>query len=454
MEKWEFPGDHILCLYKFEVQPNSSVPNAAKKIASYASMGLKVKAETTEKFSAKIISRHELSPHKGIVIIAYPPEMFDIETGGISSILSVISGWNISVSDIVRIRICDIFLPQKIVSNFPGPQISHEKINHRLGVKRKTCYLHVPVYPRLGATTEEYEKTLSAILKDGPLIGPDIIADSELLFNPNYCPVRSRISLMQRKNKELIEKASSMKDKLETLGCKTLFLVNVTGTPTKALEQATLVKDAGLDGIIVNALTTGLSLLEELRVKFPDLIIYAHANMHAVLTRGKSTGMNFEVLVRLFKLAGADIIYTGAPFGSLDLIGSISNHVANIQKYNSIVRSRIFNIEPSIPCIGGGINLGNLEVNLKLAGTPLEIVVGEGLYNYPKPLNYTIKLLKKAIHSITILNKTMWSDPEILKNRQECKDFFMTHYVDPTTPENEDLRDTLQKFSILRLRGD
>jgi len=451
MEKWEFPSDHLLCLYKIEVRPDSSVPDAAKKIAAYASTGLKAEAETLEKFSAKIISCHELSPNSGIVIVAYPPETFDIETGGISNILSVIAGWNISVSDVVHVRICDVFLPEGIVSRFPGPQVSREQINHRLGVKRKVCYLHIPVYPRLGATSEEYEKTLSSLLKNGNLVGPDIIADSELLFSPSYCPVRSRISLMQTKNKELIEKASSMKDKLETLGCKTLFFVNVTGTPTKALEHATLVKDAGLDGIIVNALTTGFSLLEDIRMKFPDLIIYAHANMHAILTRGEKTGLNFEVLVRLFKLAGADIIYTGAPYGSLDLIGSLGHHIANIQKYNEIVRSKIFNIQPAIPCIGGGLNLGNLEVNLKLAGIPLEIVVGDGLYSYPKPLSYTIKLLKKAIVCITLLNKTMWSDRELLKNRQECNKYFEAYYVDSIAPENNDLREALRKFSMLKL---
>jgi ribulose 1,5-bisphosphate carboxylase large subunit-like protein len=451
MEKWEFPSDHLLCLYKIRVRSDASVPNAAKKIATYASTGLRAKAETWEKFGAKIISRHELSSQDGIIIVAYPPETFDIETGGISSILSVIAGWNISVSDIVHVRICDIFLPEKIVSKFPGPQVSQEQINHRLSVKRKECYLHIPVYPRLGATAEEYERTLSTLLENGPLIGPDIIADSELLFSPSYCPVRSRITSMQKYNKELVEKTSSMKDKLETLGCKTLFFVNVTGTPIKALENATLVKDAGLDGIIVNALTTGFSLLEDLRMKFPDLIIYAHANMHAILTRGERTGMNFEVLIRLFKLAGADIIYTGAPYGSLDLIGSLEHHIANIQKYNNIVRSKIFNIQPAIPCIGGGINLGNLEVNLKLAGIPLEVVVGDGLYGYPKPLSYTIKLLKKAIACITLLNKTMWSDKELLKNRQECNEYFKTNYVDSVAPENKELRESLQKFSTLRL---
>lgn len=452
MEKWEFPSDHLLCLYKIEVRPDSSVPNAAKKIAAYASLGLKARAETAEKFSAKIISRHQLAPNSGIVIIAYPPEMFDMETGGIASILSVISGWNVSVSDIVHVRISDIFLPEKIVSKFMGPQISQEKINNLLEVKRKECYLHVPVYPRLGANTEEYAKTLSSLLEKGPLVGPDIIADSELLFNPDYCPVHQRVALMQTKNKELIEKAASLKGKLDTMGCKTLFFVNVTGTPTKAVQHATLVKDAGLDGIIVNALTTGFSLLEELRKKFPDLIIYAHANMHAILTRGERTGMNFEVVIRLFKLAGADIIYTGAPYGSLDLTGSIEQHIANIQKYNNIVRSKIFNLQPAIPCIGGGLNIGNLEVNLKLAGIPLEIVVGDGLYDYPRSLSYTIKLLKKAIFCITLLNKTMWSDQELSKNRQEFGEYFRANYVDPITPGNVELRETLQKCSLLKLR--
>jgi len=452
MEKWEFPRDHLLCLYKIEVRPDSSVPNAARKIAAYASTGLKAGTETLERFSAKIISRHQLTGTSGIVIVAYPIETFDLETGGIASILSVISGWNVSVSDIVNVRICDIFLPERIVSKFPGPQIGQEEINRRLGVKRKECYLHVPVYPRLGANIEDYGKTLRSLLEKGPLVGPDIIADSELLFNPNYCPVRRRIALMQTKNKELIEKASLIKDKLDTLGCKTLFFVNITGTPTKAVEHATLVKDAGLDGIIVNALTTGFPLLEELRKKFPELIMYAHANMHAILTRGQRTGMNFEVLIRLFKLAGADIIYTGAPYGSLDLTGSLAQHIANIQKYNSIVRSRSGNLQPAIPCIGGGLNLGNLEVNLKLAGIPLEVVVGGGVYNYPRSLTYTIKLLKKAIICITLLNRTMWSDKELLKNRQECTEYFRENYVDPTEPGNEDLRDALQKFSLLRLR--
>jgi ribulose 1,5-bisphosphate carboxylase large subunit-like protein len=298
-----------------------------------------------------------------------------------------------------------------------------------------------------------YKEVLEKLLFQSPHVAPDIIADSELLFNPYYCPIYERIKLMQNKNEDLINKMSSLKDKIDALGCKTLFLVNVTGTPTKAIKNATLVKNAGLDGIIVNVLTTGFSLLEELRSMFKDLIIYAHANMHAIITRGEKTGMSFEVLVKLLKLAGADIIYTGAPYGSLDLTEPLEEHVMNIQKYNSIVRSEIFNIKPALPCIGGGINLGNLEVNIKLAGIPIEIVVGDGIYGFPQPEYLTIRLFKKALITIGEMKKSMWTDNELLDARRSNVNYFQRFFIDPSNPTDEELREVLRKNTILKLEG-
>jgi ribulose 1,5-bisphosphate carboxylase large subunit-like protein len=451
VEKWEFSSDHVLCLYKVEVHPESSIHDAAEKIARYASVGLKSNTDLAEKFSAKVISFHELAPNQGIIIVAYPPEMFDIDTGGIASLLTIMAGWNTSVSDILSIRIYDIFLPKNITEKFLGPQFSQAKINDLLHVKQKNLYLHVPIYPRLGVSIDLYKEVLDELLFQSPYVAPDIIADSELLLNPYYCPIHERVKLMQNKNKDLVNKMSSLKDKIDKLGGKTLFLVNVTGTPTKAIENATLVKNAGLDGIMVNVLTTGFSLLEELRSKFKDLIIFAYTNMHAIITRGKKTGMSYEVIAKLLKLAGADIIYTGAPYGSLDLTEPLKEHITNIQKYNSIVRSEIFNIKPSLPSIAGGINLGNLEVNIKLAGIPTEIVVGDGIYSFPQPKHLTIRLFKKALITIEEMKKSMWTDNELSSVRRSNEEYFKKFFVDSSNPTDAELREALKKNAILKL---
>lgn len=449
--KWELPTDHLICMYSVEASAGSSVQKAANDIASYSSEGLQSAGKRKERFTAEVLSCQEQADGKGVVLVGYPPESFDLESNGISSILSVIAGWNTSVSSLANVRVNDIFLPRSVTSKFQGSLMGQMKINELLGVRSRSCYLHVPVYPRLGLSLEDYKEVLATLLKGAPESSPDIIADSELIFNPQDCPVSGRVEVAKEFNTTLIQKMRALKDKTQSLGGKTLFFMNVTALPSKAIESATLVKEAGLDGIIVNALTSGLSLLEELRRQFSSLIIYAHANMHALLTRGVHTGVSFEVLVKLFKLAGADIIYTGAPYGSLDLIGGVERHVRTVQNYNDIVRSKIHNLEPAIPCIGGGITLGNLEANLKLSGLPLEMVVGSGVYDSPSSPSEAIRLFKKAIDITTEMKKTMWSDGELSDYMKQHREYFLKHFLDPTSPLNEELGKAFERYSKLRL---
>lgn len=481
-ENWVLPSDHLICMYEAEAITGTPLQKAAREIASYSSLGLYNYGARAEKYKAEILSCEELEGGVGIILIAYPPEAFDLETGGISGILSIISGWSMSLSRLSKIRIRDILFPESITSKFIGPKMGQSEINGLLGVKKRECYLTVPIYPRLGINMDEYKKILEMLLKQAPSYGPDMISDSELLFNPPECRVSERVTAMKDEVNRLA-KMKDLEDNTEKFGGKTLFFVNVTGIPSLATAHASLVKDAGLHGIAVNVLPAGFSLLEQLRKEFPHLIVYAHANMHSVFTRGQQTGMSYGVLLKLFRLAGADIIYTGTPYGALDLFGDLEKHVLSVQNHNEILRSQMHKLKPAIPSILGGITLGNLEVNLKLSGLPLQMVVGGGIYDYtgPSPQSkieiagakakmrlglgqvprsydqtdpaYAIKLFKKAIYSVTILNESMWRDHELKDNKDNNPVYFNEHFVNAEYPQDPELSRIMQRYSKLELKG-
>ena len=458
---WEIPGDHVVCMYKIIVTPNASVRGVASKVIRYASIGEKEarQKQEYERFNAEIISWYETSKRVGLVMISYPPEMFDAKYGGIASLLSVIPGWNVSMNEILRVKLLDVFLPEKITKEFEGPRWSPDKIRRKLRTGgEQNCFLRVPIYPRL-AYPEDYEHRIKCLLKKAPEIAPDIIADSELLFNHEFCSIDKRIDIMSKFNKH-VESMMDAKERVETkTGCKTLFFINVSGKPSYTLEKTEAVKEAGLDGITLNVLTTGFSLLEDLRSKFKNLIIYARANAHALLTRGNSVGISFDVLAKLFKIAGADIIYTGAPCGSLDRVKPLDDHVADIRRRNTIVRNPIYNIGPALPSISGGVHLGNLQVNILLAGVPLQITVGDGIYNFPWARNNldriadVIRLFKKAIYIITQKKENMWDDHELRELRHKrCRAYFMEERkcVDPTDKE---IKDVLRRWVYPEFRS-
>jgi len=106
------PESNVVATYY--VESELRLPEAGKQIALEESIGTWTEVTTTtawikEKLSAKVFKWE--GRNKGLVSIAFPNELFDIETGGIPNILSIVAGNLFGLSALKNVRLLDIELP-------------------------------------------------------------------------------------------------------------------------------------------------------------------------------------------------------------------------------------------------------------------------------------------------------------------------------------------------------
>ena len=116
---------------RYYVESSLALHQAGEQIAIEESIGTwtEVTTETEwirRKLPAKVFKWEE--GEAGMVWIAYPTELFDVETGGIPNILSIIAGNLFGLSLLKNVRLLDVSFPQSMVNAFPGPKFGIEGV--------------------------------------------------------------------------------------------------------------------------------------------------------------------------------------------------------------------------------------------------------------------------------------------------------------------------------------
>jgi ribulose-bisphosphate carboxylase large chain len=369
----------VIC--KYYVESSLSLQEAGIRIAAEESVGTWTDIKTTTervqtRLSAKVF---EWSEKEKTVKIAFPVELFDIETGGIPNILSIIAGNLFGLSEIKNVRLLDVNFPNTITKAFKGPKFGIEGVRQLVGTKRnRRPHLGTIIKPKVGLNPKETAK----VAYEAAIGGVDFIKDDETLTDQKFCPLEERVTTVM----EYLDRARS-----ET-GRNILYAVNITARSDKMMNLAEKAVSHGANMLMIDVLTAGFStvqfLAEEPSIKVP---LHIHRTMHAAITRNPVHGVHMIVLAKLIRLAGGDQLHTGTAAGKME------GEVKGIQNVNKFLREKWFNLKTIFPVASGGIHPGIVPYNIKLLGQDLIINAGGGIHGHPGGTRSGAMAMRQAI---------------------------------------------------------
>lgn len=375
------PENFVICTYY--VESDLPLVEAGVRIATEESVGTWTKVTTTTKrvqrtLSAKVFQWTEKDR---TVKIAYPIELFDIETGGIPNILSIIAGNLFGLAEIKNVRLLDVNFPRKVVAIFKGPKFGIERIREIIGTKKtRRPHLGTIIKPKVGLDPKETAK----VAYDAAIGGVDFIKDDETLTNQKFCPLDERLVQVM----EALDRAKN-----ET-GRTVLYALNITATFDKMLDLADKALDLCANMLMIDVLTAGFSTLQILAedplIKVP---LHVHRAMHAAFTRNPHHGIHPIVLSKLVRLAGGDQAHAGSAAGKME------SEVTGVRRSYDFLREEWFGLKNVFPVASGGIHPGIVPDNIAMLGQDMIINAGGGIHGHPKGTRAGAAAMLQAIEA-------------------------------------------------------
>lgn len=289
--------------------------------------------------------------YTGYLILEFPVDNFDFNYAGIPLLLGTIAGDILSYPELYSINIADIHFPEEVEDFFKGPKCGISGVRELLKVYDRPI-LAFTAKPRLGLTPEEYAKLLVEVAKGGV----DIVEDDERLVNPVYC--------------NIIDRAEAVLKAFKNNGIKTIYSVNITGNANKAVEMAEKLIDLGIKMLKIDVLPAGFAELqavsEFLHEKKYDVPITVYPGMGQVYKC-----FSKKVILKLARMAGADIIYAATPYMSRigrhdvestsgDVVFKIQDAVADLERVKELhyILTGTKKYKPSLPTVSTSIHPG------------------------------------------------------------------------------------------------
>jgi 2,3-diketo-5-methylthiopentyl-1-phosphate enolase len=282
------------------------------------------------------------------------------------------------------VKLIDVWFPKSWLKAFQGPKFGVSGVRELLKVKERPLTLAM-LKPKIGMTPKEtaqqcYEAALGGI---------DIIKDDEMTGDLPRCRIEERLSAVM----EALDKAE------EETGEKTLYTVNVTNESYRIPEIAEKMIDMGANALMVN-FTAGWSALrclaEDPKIKVPILL---HPDGAAAFGQGRSAGMAEWVFAKLSRIAGADFVIIGTPWGKFSFPGMPLTPEPSY-RLNMIYQAPMGHIKKCWVLPGGGMNPGLVPVTVEEFG--LDIIIGGGgaISGHPMGATAGAKALRQAVDAV------------------------------------------------------
>jgi len=374
------PDRFLIATYYIE----SGLPlrEAGARIAIEESIGTWTELTTTTTWVRKTLPAKVFKFERGKtgkVSIAFPIELFDLESGGIPNILSIVAGNLFGLSELTNVRLLDVQFPKQAVSYFPGPKFGVEGVRKIVGtLTPRRPHLGTIIKPKVGLNP----KQTAQVAYEAAAGGVDFIKDDETLANQKFCPLVERVS-----------RVMEALDKVKEESNRTVFYaVNVTATHDKLFELAEQALAHGANMLMIDVLTAGFSAIQLLAkdssIKVP---LHIHRTMHAAITRNPKHGIHMMFLAKLVRLAGGDQLHTGSAAGKME------HEVTGLKEINDFLKNDWFGLKPIFPVASGGIHPGIVAHNIEALGVDLVINAGGGIHGHPLGTRAGATAMRQAI---------------------------------------------------------
>lgn len=220
---------------------------------------------------------------------------FPLENVGpdIATALTAVAGNLFELEDLFACRLQSLGLPESFIAAHPGPAHGVAGTRELIGLDGGVVVGTI-VKPNIGLREEAYRQ----IVRDLARASIDLIKDDELMTDPAYLPLTTRVRVAT----EEIEAAA------QVTGKRTMYAFNITGDIAGLRRRHDLVVAAGGTCVMLTIPVMGLPALAYLRT-FAEVPIHGHRGGLAASMRHPGLGIAYEVWQKFARMAGADHLH-------------------------------------------------------------------------------------------------------------------------------------------------
>jgi 2,3-diketo-5-methylthiopentyl-1-phosphate enolase len=335
-----------------------------------------------EKSAAKKLTRHRGAvlgiderthvaglPYEYYLTVGFPSANTE---GDIPSLLTMIFG---KISMDGKIRVESIQLPDAFLKD-KGPRFGIP------GIREKTLEPDKPLAmaifkPCVGLSPKE----LGEMFFELAMGGMHLVKDDEILPDLAICPTEARLAACLEAGERAFKQT----------GQRTLYAVNLTGSPSKIIAKARKLAKQGAQCFLFNVLSYGYGLLEELRdVGVP---IMAHPALAGALSGSSETGISYAVVLgTLMRSGGADMVLFPSSYGTVALLHAETMAIKQALTWTMGQTLKTF------PVPSAGIHPGLVPKILADYGNDVIVNAGGGVHGHPKGARAGAKAFRQAIN--------------------------------------------------------
>jgi len=265
----------------------------------------------------------------------------------------------------------DIEFPESILVALEGPRFGIEGLRKATGAYERalTCTAVKP----LGHSPEAMADLLRAFARGGI----DVVKDDQGLADHAFCPFEARVRACLAAAEEVAAET----------GHRTLYVPNLIGTPESVFRQLEIAESAGARAVMASPMLIGLPVFWELCHRRASVPVIAHPSFG-----GAQRFAPAALFGSLYRLYGADaVIFVGyagrfkTPREACrDLVGAL------VGPWSGVV--------PSLPVVGGGVELDNIAELLQFYGRDAMLLVGGSLQIEEGALLARSRAFVRAVH--------------------------------------------------------
>lgn len=289
---------------------------------------------------------------------------FPLENTGtdIATLLCAVAGNLFELGDLTACRLAELTLPEDFVAAHAGPAFGVAGTRRLLG-DADGVLVGTIVKPNIGLGEDRFR----AVVRDLARASIDLIKDDELLTDPAYLPLATRVRIA----------TEEIRDAEQVTGHPTMYAFNIAGDLAGLRARHDAVVAAGGRCVMLPIPVMGLPALEWLR-SFAEVPIHGHRAGLAAQMRHPALGVDYTAWSQLARLAGADHLHVsglGSKFSETD-----EEVAANIRALGR----PLGDTAAVLPTLSSGQNVRTPEPTWRAVGTTdLLMLAGGGIIGHP-----------------------------------------------------------------------
>jgi len=302
---------------------------------------------------------------------------FPLENIGSSlpNLMTMLAGNLFELGMFSGVRLESVDLPEAFTAPQLGPQFGCAGTRRLADVWQRPL-IGTIIKPSVGLTPAETAQRVSELAA----ADIDFIKDDELIASPPYSTVADRVAAVMPVIKEWAQRH----------GRQIMYAFNITDEPEAMLRHHDTVFAAGGTCVMVNLIPTGLTGLLHLR-KHSQLPIHGHRSGWGMYSRCPALGMEYPVMEKLWRLAGADHLHVNG------LRNKFCESDASVLRAAQSVQSPLHGKHAAMPVFSSGQTVHQIPETLRqLGNTDLLFVAGGGIAGHPAGPGAGLRSIRQA----------------------------------------------------------